>query len=109
MYKCEPVLGFSRLQRMQNDRSFETGFPQQLQVVWIVQPPPSGREMPSLSILIKIFRVGQSNVGTEEIECFVEYLPHIRQLAGLKNIGSVHHNFQLRRSHLVEKPSSFLY
>ena len=65
--------------------------------------------MPGLSVLIKIFRVRQNNIRTQELECFVEYFPHIWQLPGLKNVSSIHHDLEPRRSDLVEKQSSFGY
>src|ERR1700732_2088574 len=94
---------------MQDDRPLETGGLQQFHVVRIIEPPPSSRHVPGLSILIKIFRVCQSNVRTQKLECSVEYFPHIRQLPALKNIGPIHDDLQLRRPDLVEKPSSFVY
>src|SRR6476646_6642729 len=55
-HKRQPVAGFGRFQRMQDDRPTETGSFQEFQVVRIIQPTPSSRHMPGLSVLVEVFR-----------------------------------------------------
>jgi hypothetical protein len=52
-----------------------------------------------------VFRVGQDDVGTEQVEGGVEDRSLVRQILDVKVIGRVDNDFQAGRTEFVEQPS----
>ena len=90
---------------MQNHRPFEAYPIQAYHVVPIVQHTRARRLVPGVPILLQVLGVGHADVVAEQVEGFLQHVPHASQLSRLEQVGPVDDDLQVRRRYLVEQAS----
>ena len=82
---------------MNNERPLEVNLPQPFQIMVVIKQPLTGRDV---SVVADVLGMSENDVWTEQGKRFVEDVVHAEDLALVKQVGRIDHDFQARRARL---------